>query len=176
MIGQGGLSRNFCPGRLMLALVAASGLITACVADTTRVKDKVAMVTAGISAAQNADTILDMPVLFSVTNNGAEAVELLKWNTPLEKILSADIFSVERDEEAVAYIGRTMKRASPGAGDFIVLDAGATTEALIDIARYYDTREPGTYEIRFLPPGGEEGYANNGVAVSLDPVVVTFIK
>lgn len=159
---------------LVLAGVALG--LSACVADNKRVKTGGASVLAGISAVDNADAIMQMPVLFSFVNNGAEPVELLKWNTPLEKVLSADVFKVTIDGESVEYVGRTMKRASPGAGDFVVLDAGARTEALIDISRYYDTSRAGAYEVQFHPPGAENGYINNGVAVALDSGSITLIR
>lgn len=153
-----------------------AALLSACMADNKLVKADAAIVLAGIVAAQNADAIMELPVLFYVTNNGPEAVELLKWNTPLEAVLSADVFTVTRDGEAVGYIGRTMKRASPGAGDFVVLDPGARKEALIDIARYYDAGAAGEYQIAFTPLGGAEGYVNNGVAVAIEPSPVTVAR
>jgi hypothetical protein len=162
--------------RFGLAVCLAGGLLSACVADTALKKNPDAMVSAGIKTAENADSIMDMPVLFYVTNNGAEAVELLIWNTPLEEVLSADVFAVSRDDQAVSYIGRTMKRSSPEADDYVTIDAGATRETLIDISRYYDTREPGAYEIRFKPLGGSDGYVNNGVGISVDPTAVSVTR
>lgn len=167
---------NIMRARRSVLLACAAGLLASCMADTTKVKQTSTSVTAGISSAENADAIMELPVLFYVANEGVESVELLKWNTPLEKVLSADIFKVTRDGTAVDYVGRTMKRSSPEADDFMVLDAGARQETLIDIARYYDTSAAGSYEVTFQPLGADEGYVNNGVAVSLDPTVVTVTR
>lgn len=119
------------------------------------------------------------PLEIGVTalNASGEGVSLLIWNTPFEPVLSADLFSIERDGEKRAYRGRKVKRAVPPTeGDIIDLASGETLERIVDLSRYYALDAPGTYEIRFVPrpipvDGGERGLATL-VAADEETVVV----
>ena len=89
---------------------------------------------------------------FSLANQGADDLFVLKWKTPLAGV-EADLFIVERDGERVAYTGRLVKRAAPRASDYIRIPAGETVSATFDLASVYDMRQPGEYTVRFAAVG-----------------------
>lgn len=109
---------------------------------------------AGISltAADGSSAAVESPmVVFHVSNVSDEAVNMLKWNTPLETELSADVFEVRRDGQPVEYLGRMVKRGTPAEGDFISIPPGGRVNVIIDLARYYDMSEPGHYSVSYKP-------------------------
>ncbi len=91
----------------------------------------------------------------SLTNTGANAVSVLRWDTPFEDTLSHSVFSVEiptKDypyRESVAYTGRTVKRSSVSDESYILIDAGDTITANILLNEHYDIDQFGMYGIRF---------------------------
>jgi len=93
-----------------------------------------------------------LEIRFVARNATDQPLELLTWNTPLERTLSADLFAVTRDGEAVPYGGRVVKRSvPPGESDFVRLDPGEAIERVLDLAPEYAVDRPGTYRIRFTP-------------------------
>ena len=88
-------------------------------------------------------------VLFFLSNPREEAARVLKWNTPLEEELSADVFLVARDGKPVDYLGRMVKRGTPQEQDYVDVPAGGRIESTVDIGRYYDITEPGTYTVAY---------------------------
>ncbi|HKI04209.1 MAG TPA: M35 family metallo-endopeptidase [Thermoanaerobaculia bacterium] len=89
---------------------------------------------------------------FSLTNQGADDLFVLKWKTPLAGF-EADLLIVERDGERVPYTGRLAKRAAPRAADYIRIPAGETVSATFDLSSVYDMRQPGDYTVRFAATG-----------------------
>jgi peptidyl-Lys metalloendopeptidase len=85
----------------------------------------------------------------SLTNSSNSDVKILKWNTPFEKTLSADIFHVEYKNKIIAYIGRRMKRSKPTTNDYITLQAGESRVIDIDLSAYYNMQEQGTYTVSY---------------------------
>ena len=86
-------------------------------------------------------------ISFYVENGTGQDAQLLTWNTPFEQRLSADIFAVTRNGEAMTYLGRMIKRGSPTAESYLPIATGEKLEALIDIADYYDVTSPGEYTV-----------------------------
>ncbi|MEE9319402.1 MAG: hypothetical protein V3U76_03055 [Granulosicoccus sp.] len=100
---------------------------------------------------EKADDESSSVLTFHVTNQSDMDVEMLIWNTPFEKILSADIFIVELNGESVAYIGRKVKRGTPQSGSYLTVHAGERLDKTIDMSLYYDMEKAGEYTITFNP-------------------------
>ena len=105
---------------------------------------------AGMEVADH--TAVSSDITFHVLNTSDAAVDMLIWNTPLERELSADIFTVTFDGVPMAYQGRKVKRSTPSAKDYLRIPAHERVEALLDMAVYYEMSEPGEYQVRFTPP------------------------
>lgn len=93
-----------------------------------------------------------MLAAFYVVNNTNSDISMLIWNTPFEKMLSADIFTVTRGDKAMPYLGRKVKRGSPGNTDYLMVPAGEKLTAAMDIATYYGATEPGKYTMTLKLP------------------------
>lgn len=91
-------------------------------------------------------------VRFTLTNQGADDLLVLKWKTPLAGI-EGDLFAVERDGERVAYTGRMVKRAAPRASAYVRIPAGESVSATFDLSAVYDMRQPGNYTVRYAASG-----------------------
>jgi len=87
-------------------------------------------------------------VKFTLTNNTAERLYVLKWFTPLEG-LAGKIFRVERDGEAIPYGGILAKRGAPLPDEYILIDPGTPVSAEVDLATAYDFSRAGDYTFRF---------------------------
>lgn len=100
----------------------------------------------------------EIAVRYTVTNDGAEAARVLRWDTPVDGI-EADILRVERDGLAVPYVGKLVKRAVPGEEDYIELAPGETMTFTFDPSTAYDMSAPGRYTIRFRGEARRPGRA-----------------
>jgi peptidyl-Lys metalloendopeptidase len=89
---------------------------------------------------------------FSLVNQGANDLLVLKWKTPLAGIEN-DLFVVERDGERVPYTGRLVKRAAPQARDYVRIPGGESVSVTFDLASVYDLRQPGNYTVRYEAAG-----------------------
>lgn len=88
---------------------------------------------------------------FKITNPSAQAVYLLNWYTPLEGILG-DIFHVTYAGQALPYLGPQVMRAAPLPAQYILLGAGESATAVVNIATEYDFSTAGHYTIAFKSP------------------------
>lgn len=88
-------------------------------------------------------------IAISIKNNSNEDLKLLKWNTPLESTLSANIFDVKQDGKKTIYIGRLVKRGKPTDDDFTLLKAGEVINTTIEIAKYYKMDKKAKYQIGY---------------------------
>lgn len=91
-------------------------------------------------------------VRFTLTNQGSDALHILKWKTPLAGI-EGDFFAVERDGERVPYTGRLAKRPAPRAADYLRIPAGESLSVTFDLSAVYDMRQPGNYTVRYAASG-----------------------
>ena len=91
-------------------------------------------------------------VRFTLANQGANNLFILKWKTPLAGI-EADLFAVERDGERVPYTGRLAKRPAPKASDYLRIPAGESLSVTFDLSAVYDMRQPGNYTVRYAASG-----------------------
>lgn len=116
-----------------------------------------------------AESVSSSVVQFYINNDTATDANLLVWGTPLEKRLSADIFTVSKNGVAMPYLGRMVKRGSPAAGDYTTINAGDSLETLIDIASYYDMSATGKYTVTLnLAKTGDASRLNQETTVSVD--------
>ena len=83
----------------------------------------------------------------SLTNNGAGALQVLTWGTPLEGKLTVDCFRVERDGEPVLYDGMLVKRGDPTGGDYVIVPAGGSVSESVDLSASYSIDQPGHYVV-----------------------------
>ena len=88
-------------------------------------------------------------VVLNVKNNSKQDIEILKWNTPFEKTLSADVFNVNLNKKNNSYIGRAIKRAKPTNSDYRLLESGVSERIRINLSTYYEMKRKGTYSIEF---------------------------
>ncbi|ASJ74434.1 hypothetical protein [Granulosicoccus antarcticus] len=108
-----------------------------------------AVLVAGIEADD--DKAVRSELTFYVRNNSDTEIDLLIWNTPLERNLSADVFTVTLDGEPVAYEGRMVKRSSPSEEDYLKIPAHERVDVQMNIADYYAMSAPGEYAVSFTP-------------------------
>ncbi len=88
---------------------------------------------------------------FTLTNNTDTSLYVLKWYTPLEG-LAGKLFYVERDGQAIPYQGILASRAAPPPDAYVLLDAGESVSAEVDLSTAYDFSQAGEYTIEFLSP------------------------
>jgi hypothetical protein len=109
----------------------------------------------GLSATLEAPSRLPdgnrVMIQFILTNNSDAELYVLKWYTPLEGI-GGEIFRVERDGQVVPYAGILAMRGDPTPEGYILLAAGQSTSAEVDLATSFDFSQPGEYTIEFLSP------------------------
>ncbi|MFL5353184.1 M35 family metallo-endopeptidase [Archangium sp.] len=98
----------------------------------------------------------DVSVLVTLTNVSAQPVRLLKWYVPGGEGLKEGLFSVQRNGEAVEYIGPHFKRVAPRAEDFIVLAPGQSVSGSAPVSGLYDLSESGNYTISYSAHGLEQ--------------------
>jgi len=150
--------RSLVAGCLVAGIAACS--VTETVAMKTDIDDQ--KLIAGIEpVATKDDGGSSSELTFQVTNQSDTDIEMLVWNTPFEKMLSADIFMVERDGESVAYIGRKVKRGTPQPEHYLTVPAGERVEKTLDMATYYDMEQAGEYSIVFNPTSIDGVYQLN---------------
>ncbi|UXI67223.1 M35 family metallo-endopeptidase [Tahibacter amnicola] len=87
-------------------------------------------------------------VHYSLTNNTAGEIHILKWQTPLEGVTN-DLFNVTQNGKPVPFVGRMVKRGKPVAADYITLKAGESISADVDLTAYYDMRSGGQYSVSY---------------------------
>lgn len=85
---------------------------------------------------------------FSLTNTSGRALNVLKWQTPLEGF-NADIFDVKRDGKQVLYVGRTVKRGAPRPEDYVTIAPGESVSAVVDLSSAYAIYDTGDYSVEF---------------------------
>lgn len=119
---------------------------------------------AGIEAPEpDTDGKAHTELTFYVINRGDADIQMLVWNTPFEKILSADVFSVKHDGETMPYNGRKIKRGTPQSDNYITVHAGERLETSLDISAFYDMDQPGEYSVAYNPVHIDGSFHMNGL-------------
>jgi hypothetical protein len=87
-------------------------------------------------------------ILFSMTNVSEEDLYVLSYNTPLRGI-EADLFRVELDGASLPYMGILPYRIGPLPEDWILIGAGETVSAKVDLSSSYTMTSAGSYYIAY---------------------------
>ena len=93
------------------------------------------------------DSAKPVKLRFDLTNAGDEDLYVLKWYTPLEG-LNSDCLKVIRNEKTkVAYDGPMVKRGNPGPDDYVLVPAGGTVSADVNVSESYAVSLPADYRV-----------------------------
>ena len=132
-----------------------------------------------LDASAKAADIGSGKLVFTMSNDGAASVHVLRWQTPFDGV-TTDLFAVERGGVAVAYTGPLYKRAAPQAKDYIELAPGASRTVDVDLSAYYDMKAGGQYAIRYardadsaVREAGEAAKAGVAATAAIDSDAVT---
>lgn len=83
----------------------------------------------------------------TITNSHSRDYALLARNTPLEG-LKSNIFSVTRDGKMIPYDSILVKRASPAADEYVLIQAKSSVSASVDLSRAYSFESTGEYQVQ----------------------------
>ncbi len=93
------------------------------------------------------DSAAPVSLRFELTNVGKTDCYVLTWFTPLEGI-NSDCLSIKRNGKTkVSYDGPILKRGTPEARDFLIIRAGQTIAADVDVSESYDVSRPADYQV-----------------------------
>ena len=89
----------------------------------------------------------------TLTNTSEDPVSILKWDTPFEDVLSADLFTIYLKngsaDKRLPYQGRLVKRAAVSRGDYLTLAAGESHQVVLPLSMYYGISIRGQYTVEF---------------------------
>lgn len=127
-----------------------------------------------LEAASQAAAFGSGNVVFTLRNDAATTLHVLRWQTPLDGVTN-NLFKVERDGMEVTYTGPLYKRTAPTAKDYIELAPGESLSADVDLSAYYDMSMGGQYAVRYerdadsvLLEAGQAAKAGVAATVALD--------
>lgn len=127
----------------------------------------------GLRRPEASASVSSSVVQFYVSNETSMDANVLIWGTPIEKRLSADVFTVTKNGVVMPYLGRMVKRGSPSAQDYMKLVSGDSLETLIDVANYYDMSATGKYTVQLnLPKVSGGSRLNQETTVALDDAAI----
>ncbi len=113
----------------------------------------------------------DVAVKVTFTNISSEPVRLLSFYIP-DGTLKEGLFEVARNGEPVEYIGPQIKRAAPGAEDYVTLAPGESISGVAPVSGFYDLSESGTYSISYAARSLDQHSALLSKAAQLDSNLV----
>lgn len=87
------------------------------------------------------------PLTFTLVNEGAVPLRVLRWGTPWEGRWTAAFVSASRDGRPMAYAGPAVKRADPGPDAYLAIAPGASVAGTADLAQPFDLSIPGTVSV-----------------------------
>jgi len=108
---------------------------------------------------------VNVEVTVSVTNTTSSALSVLRWELPSSHHDGA-LFDVQRDGASVAYTGRLVKRATPTAADYVLIQPGETLTYTVELTSAYDLSRSGTYSVAF----SSSAVRDAGVNLRSEPV------
>jgi peptidyl-Lys metalloendopeptidase len=88
---------------------------------------------------------------FTLANTGDTDLEVFAWDTPLQGAIENGLFSVMQAGSPVEFIGIYSYRDKPAAADFLVIPAGGSLTARVDLGAAYDLTKGGPYEVAYAP-------------------------
>ena len=111
---------------------------------------------------------------FEFTNNANEDLYLLKRNTPLEG-LNSQFVSVSLDGRPLEYEGIIMRRIPPTKDEFVLLKAGESISATVQITDIYSIDTDGLYTVQYSRPL-QYLSVNEMSAMSIDQLRESFVR
>lgn len=119
-------------------------------------------------------------IIVAVTNRGDVEEQISRWDLPiqLDGTLTAPLLDVTHEGQAVAYIGKLVKRAADKDGDLIRLQPGQSIAMEVDVAGAYDLQQGGRFEVRYKADstqvGRKQGAVGNAITIEVAPRVPAF--
>ncbi len=89
-------------------------------------------------------------LVFEITNLTGKTLHILKWNTPLEGLISPCL-DVKQGNKKIEYDGIMLKRGAPQAQDFYTLKPHQSVSNKVDITKAYGINKPGEVKVDFNP-------------------------
>ena len=83
---------------------------------------------------------------FHLKNNDKQDYSVLKWSTPLEKVIS-NCLTVTRNGKKLEYNGIYRKRSVQGPDQFLTVGAGQTLSSTFQVSDAFDMTKAGVYSI-----------------------------
>ncbi|GLX78771.1 hypothetical protein tinsulaeT_21110 [Thalassotalea insulae] len=103
-----------------------------------------------ISAEDRQQSTNGVTLSYILTNISAQPVKLLTWYTPLEGFMT-DLFKIEDSQgHELAYQGPMVKRMTPSAEDYIVIEAQESVSINLNLQDAYPINV-GSYQISLRP-------------------------
>lgn len=183
--------------RAVVSMVVLCGLINACQADHPDLSENSRMaaelknpqqssVYSDGSASDNRDSLIvglaakqlqlepdaDMQLVFTVENLTDDAIVILPWGTPMEAVLSADVFDVEHQGDKLPYQGRMIKRSAPTESDYLTVPSGENLDFTVNLSQAYDTRTAGVYTVQLKTRDGLYRFDSQEAPVSTAPLTI----
>lgn len=87
-------------------------------------------------------------VLWQITNQSADNVYVLRWETPLDG-MSRSIFDISYNGKPVRYMDKVVHWGHPEAKDFVKIAPGQTLSAEVNLAASYEMVQSGSYAVSF---------------------------
>lgn len=83
---------------------------------------------------------------FHLKNNDKQDYSVLKWSTPLEKLIS-NCLTVTHNGKKLKYNGIYRKRSVPGPDQFLAVGAGQTLSSTFQVSDAFDMTKAGVYSV-----------------------------
>ncbi|SHG44112.1 M35 family metallo-endopeptidase [Massilia sp. CF038] len=95
----------------------------------------------------------NVTVRLTLTNTSAQPQLILKWHTAFGEI-EESLFEITRDGVKVPYLGAHYKRGAPTAGDYYLLQPGASHTVKVELSDMYDMSITGQYTVSYSARSG----------------------
>ena len=144
---------------------------------------------ANVATAGNIDIALEADpspeasattIIVVATNRGEVEERISRWDLPIEfdGSLAAPLLEVTHEGQPVDYIGKLVKRAPTDESDVISLAPGQAMAMKVDVARAYDLKQGGRFELRYKAQDAQtvrkQGFASNALTIDVAPGVPAF--
>src|SRR5262249_54566096 len=106
-------------------------------------------------ASKEYDSAEAVRLRFELTNDSNEDLYVLKWFTPLEGLNSDCLTVIRNAKTKVPYDGPMIKRGTPGPNDYLLVPAGQTVGADVNVSESYPVSVPANYQVELKIPGLE---------------------
>ncbi len=97
----------------------------------------------------NENDQISVSLKFTLKNESADPIEVLKWGTPFEGEFTRDTFNIVTNGDRVPYIGKLVKRLPPQAEDFIEIAGKSELSEIVYLEDGYEIYAPGSYIVQY---------------------------